>query len=607
MSSSSLTKQEWNFFLTRLKQQNKYLIPAFVFAVGAALSQVLFAWIAGKIFNITFISRAWEDTMVLAICGGVISLVAFASLNEFFHRYLLRKALEKMAQKLRIEIFTRYLVFSEAAKSRLETGTAINHIVTDVQLLSEARHFITEMVKEPLTIIALLGYLFYLQWQLCIVCAFALLPIAVANHFLGKSARRNQNKVQGQLAETIQSVNENFQGLRTVHTFLLEKMILKDFSNLMESLVTKLLKITRIEESVGPVIKVISACVAAIILYAGAFLVNKSQSLQAEDLVRFLTAAGLIQAPLRNMSHAGVQIQRISAGAMRIVSLFNIPLDQLSLDQSKHIQSHKTYPIPQKPLALEFSSVSFAYPQNHETAGAEKNPSTFQYALSNINFKLEARKKIALVGKSGSGKTTLSLLALRLIDPSQGQILLDGKNIQEMELGDYRSYFSYVSQEVYFFHGSLKSNMLKVAPQVSDDDIWKALELAQLKERVQRFPQGLETMLSEKAANLSGGERQRLAIARALLRQSPILILDEATSNLDSENERLIQKGLDHLMNDRSAIVIAHRLSTVMNCDEILVFDHGQIVERGHPSDLRGKESTFSKMWSLQQGEALAT
>lgn len=160
---------------------------------------------------------------------GVISLVAFASLNEFFHRYLLRKALEKMAQKLRIEIFTRYLVFSEAAKSRLETGTAINHIVTDVQLLSEARHFITEMVKEPLTIIALLGYLFYLQWQLCIVCAFALLPIAIANHFLGKSARRNQNKVQGQLAETIQSVNENFQGLRTVHTFYSRKWFSKIF------------------------------------------------------------------------------------------------------------------------------------------------------------------------------------------------------------------------------------------------------------------------------------------------------------------------------------------------------------------------------------------
>ena len=605
MSSSSLTKQEWNFFLTRLKQQKKYLIPAFIFAIGAALSQVLFAWIAGKIFNVTFVTRAWEDAMVFAICGGIISLVAFASLNEFFHRYLLRKALEKMAQKLRIEIFTRYLVFSEAAKSRLETGTAINYVVTDVQLLSEARHFITEIVKEPLTIIALLGYLFYLQWQLCLVCSVALLPIAVANHFLGKSARRNQNKVQGQLAETIQSVNENFQGLRTVHTFLLEKMVLKDFTNLMESLVYKLLKITRIEESVGPVIKVISACVAAIILYAGAFLVNKNHSLLAEDLVRFLTAAGLIQAPLRNMSHAGVQIQRISAGAMRIVSLFNIPFDQLTIDQSKHIQSHKNYPIPQKPLALEFQNVSFAYPSNHE--GAEKNPSPAPYALSNINLKLEARKKIALVGKSGSGKTTLSLLALRLIDPSLGSILLDGKNIQEMELGDYRSYFSYVSQEVYFFHGTLKNNMLKVAPNVSDEDIWKALELAQLKDRVQNFPHGLDTMLSEKAANLSGGERQRLAIARALLRQSPILILDEATSNLDSENERLIQKGLDHLMNDRSAIVIAHRLSTVLNCDEILVFDRGQIVERGSPHDLRGRESTFSKMWSLQQGETLAT
>jgi ABC-type transport system involved in cytochrome bd biosynthesis fused ATPase/permease subunit len=189
------------------------------------------------------------------------------------------------------------------------------------------------------------------------------------------------------------------------------------------------LKITRIEESVGPVIKVISACVAAIILYAGAFLVNKNHSLLAEDLVRFLTAAGLIQAPLRNMSHAGVQIQRISAGAMRIVSLFNIPFDQLSIDQSKHIQSHKNYPIPQKPLALEFQNVSFAYPQQN-LEGAESTPNPAPYALNNINLKLEARKKIALVGKSGSGKTTLAKEFINIyalqhnVDPNDSELFL---------------------------------------------------------------------------------------------------------------------------------------------------------------------------------------
>lgn len=588
---------DWQFFIKRLKAQKAELVPAFTFAILAAVSQGAIAWLVGSIFNATFLTSVWEKREVLFICLGTVLLIAFSSITDSLHKYFLRSALEKMAQKLRIDIFSRFLVFSESTKGRLDSGAAINHVVTDVQLLSEARHFITEVIKEPLTLFVLLGYLFYLNWRLCLICFVAIIPIVLVIKILGQSAKRNQKRVQAQLSDVITSINENFQGMRTVHTFLLEKRVLTDFRILMQDLVAKLLKIARIEESVGPVIKIVSAIAGAFLIYAGAYFVSFDKSITSVDLVRFLTAAGLMQAPLRNMSNAGVQLQRISAGALRVLMLFNIVPDQLSNDQEKLLVEEKTYAIPSHPLSLQLTNVSFSYPHpklahNHHSL-----------AIDDLTFALEPGKKLALVGKSGSGKTTLSLLALRLIDPTMGTIALGSKDIRQWDLGEYRSYFSYVSQEVYFFQGTIRENFQKISASVTDAQIMNALEMAQLKDKIAGLPLGIDTPLTEKGANLSGGERQRLAIARAILRNSPILILDEATSNLDSENEELIQQALEHLLNEKSAIIVAHRLSTVLNCDEILVFDKGKIVERGAPRDLRKADSNFSKMWAIQQGE----
>ena len=546
---------------------------------------------SGTIHKATFVNDVWQNRGMILICLGAVALIAFGAFSDSLHRYFLRAALEKMAQKLRVEIFSRFLVFSESAKSKMDSGAAINHLVTDVQLLSEARHFITEMVKEPLTLVALLGYLFYLNWRLCLICFFAIIPIALSISFLGRSAKRNQHKVQSQLGEVITSINESFQGMRTVHTFLLEKIILVDFKKLLDDLVGKLLKIARIEETVGPVVKIVSAIAGALVIYAGAYFVIAEKSITSEDLIRFLVAAGLMQSPLRNISQAGVQLQRISAGALRILSLFRIPLDTLSDDQQKLLDKDLNYATPDFPLPLTLKAISFCYPGQN------------QNALTSIDLTLEPGKKLALVGRSGSGKTTLSLLTLRLVDPTGGEVLLGGRPAPEWELGEYRAYFSYVSQEVYFFQGTLRENFKKVAPTATEAEMFQALEMAQLKTKITNFSNGLDVRLSEKAANFSGGERQRLAIARALLRKSPILILDEATSNLDSENEKLIQRALENLLQNRSAIIVAHRLSTVLDCDEVLVFENGVIIERGNPMDLRGKDSKFSTMWKIQQGE----
>ncbi len=590
-SSKAQDKIVWSYFLKRLWVEKSFLLTSVVFAVGSAASTVLIAQLVRKFGDETLFQRLWSESAIQALSLGLIALIFFQSLCDFCHKFLLRKSLERMAQKLRADIFSRYLSFSEAMKTRLDSGTAIHHVVSDVQLINESRHFITEMIKEPLTLVGLIGYLFYLNFTLCMICVVALLPIAIANKMLGKSARRNQSRVQSRISELISSTNENFQGLRTVHTFLLEKKVLEDFKKLMNNLTDTILRITKVEEGVSPVIKVISSIIGAVLLYVGAYYVSKEKSLTPGELMSFVVAAGLLQSPLRNMSHAGVQLQRISAGAKRIWDLFQIPFDALSIDQEKLLENDKLVQVPQSPLALELKNVSFEYPHSNKTA------------LKNVSLRLDIGKKIALVGKSGSGKTTLSLLALRLIDPSSGNITLGNKEAKDWDLLDYRSYFSYVSQEVFFFQGSIRENLLKVAPSATEAELWNAIELAQMRERVSALPQQLDTHLSEKAANLSGGERQRLAIARALLRKSPILILDEATSNLDSENERLIQKGLDVLLLKSSSIIIAHRLSTVLNCDQVLVFENGEIVESGHPQELRSSmQSKFSQMWNLQQG-----
>jgi ABC-type multidrug transport system fused ATPase/permease subunit len=315
--------------------------------------------------------------------------------------------------------------------------------------------------------------------------------------------------------------------------------------------------------------------------------------MSGKDLSSFIIAAGLLPTPLRNISSAGLHIQRVSAGAKRIFDLFNVEFDALSRDQKKLIESQISIHIPSAPLPLEFKSIDFAYP------GSEGD----KPAIRKLSLVLEPGKKIALVGRSGAGKSTLALLSMRFIDPVAGSVFLGNKDAREWDLAEFRSYFSYVSQEVYFFQNSIRENLKRAVPNASEDDIWKALELAQIKDRILLLPEKLDTLLSEKASNLSGGEKQRLAIARAILRSAPILVLDEATSNLDSENEHYIQKGLENLTQNKSTLVIAHRLSTVMSCDEVIVMDKGQIIEQGKPQDLRSETSHFSKMWELQRGE----
>ncbi|MEZ4814467.1 MAG: ABC transporter ATP-binding protein [Bdellovibrionota bacterium] len=586
-------KPMWDFFLKRLWVQKASLIPSIIFAGFFAGSQAMIAKLGGAFTNVAFIRRAWEETEIQRLCLFLILLMLVMAVSEFFHKYLVRKSLELMIQRLRNEIFGKYLSFSESVKSKFNTGTAIHHLISDINLINESRNLITELVKEPLTIAVLLGTLFSINWKLCLVCFAAIIPIALINNILGKSARRNQNKAQQKLAEIVAHTNENFQGMRTVHSLLMEKTVNAEFQNLMQILTTKQLKLTKLEESVSPMIKIFSILAGVLIFYVGAQFAFVGNSMSGGDLGSFIIAAGLLPTPLRNISNAGVHMQRISAGAKRIFDLFNVSFDALSKDQKTLLDHDKIYDVPRAPIPLEFKNVCFSYP------GAEND----KKAIHNLSLILEPGKKIALVGRSGAGKSTLALLSMRFIDPISGSITLGNVDAKEWELGEFRSYFSYVSQEVYFFQASIRENLSRAAPTATEKDIWEALELAQIKDRILLLPEKLNAPLNEKASNLSGGEKQRLAIARAILRAAPILVLDEATSNLDSENEHLIQKGLTNLIRDKSTLIIAHRLSTVMNCDEVIVMDKGEIVERGSPQELRSKTSHFSKMWEIQRGE----
>ena len=587
----------WKFFVKRLWTEKASLLPAVFFAGIFAASQALIAKLGGKFTgkftDAAFIKQVWEESGIQKTLLQLAALIFVMAIAEFFHKYLVRKSLEFMIQKLRNEIFAKYLSFSESIKARFNTGTAIHHLISDVQLIGEARNLITELIKEPLTILALLVTLFYINWKLCILCIVAIVPIGLVSNLIGKSARRNQNRAQQRLAETISHTNENFQGMRTVHSLLMEKDVNQHFTGLMRVLMNTQLKLTMLEESMGPLIKIFSVMIGALIFYVGARFAFVGKSINIEELSSFIIAAGLLPNPLRNFSQAGVNMQRISAGAARIYNLFNVPFDTLSEDQQKLLETNKTYKVPSTPLPLSFKNVEFAY-----LGSKEEKP-----VIKSLSFTLEPGKKIALVGKSGAGKSTLALLSMRFVDPINGSVLLGNKDVREWELGEFRAYFSYVSQEVYFFQGSIRENFEKAAPNATEADMWRALDLAQLKARIMNLPDKLDALLTEKAANLSGGEKQRLAIARAILRAAPILVLDEATSNLDSENEHLIQKGLENLVSNRSSLVIAHRLSTVMSCDEVIVMDKGEIIERGSPKDLREKESHFAHMWELQRGE----
>lgn len=568
--------------LTFLKPYRAHFISACFCALMVASLTATYAWLVRPVLDDIFIKK---DRFMLMILPGIILAVALLKgLFNYGQAYLMRYVGNRIISDIRKKLYHHIVLLPIGYHSKNATGKLISKIINDVGLMQTAvSTIVKDIFQQSLTLVALTGVIFYQDWKLAcfasLVIPLTMYPLAR----LGKRLRRIAHKGQEKVGDLTNILQETFAGIRIVKAFGKEDFETDRFAAKNLTYFKNVMRATAVSEMTQPIIEVISSVGAALIIWYGGYQVIQDD-MTPGTFFSFMAASMMMYAPLRILSSANNTLQQALAAAERVFATWD-EKNERELDSGKrNVEAIQG--------SVEFRNVSFSY-EGMESA-----------ALSEINFKANPGDLIALVGSSGAGKTTLVNLLPRFYEPSQGTILIDGVPIQEITLGSLRSLIGIVGQEVILFDDTIRWNIAYGCGEVPEEKIVEAAEAAYAHLFIGKMPEGYDTMVEKGGANFSGGERQRLAIARALLKNPPILILDEATSALDAESEFIVRKALAELMKNRTTFVIAHRLSTIQKATCILVIDQGRIVEMGRHDELIQKDGPYKRVYQMQFRDA---
>ena len=510
----------------------------------------------------------------------VVGMIILRGITNFISNYCLAWVSGKVVMTMRRRLFKHLMFMPVSFFDQNSTGRLLSRITYDSQMIaSSSSGSLITIVREGAYIISLLAVMFYTSWELTLVL-FVIGPIiAVLITIVSKIFRKLSKNLQDSMGELTATTEQMLKGHKVVISFGGQFVEEERFNKVSNNMRRKGMKMVTADSISDPVVQIIASFALVAVLFLATTPLIAEDNLSAGSFTVVFSSMLAMMRPLKSLTNVNSQFQR---GMAACQTLFAI----LDLEPEKDNGTYKAEPAKG---ALEFKNVSFAYQGKEELA------------LNNISFSVPAGKTVALVGRSGSGKSTIANLVTRFYDIEQGEILLDGVNIQDYRLSNLRENCAVVSQQVHLFNDTIANNIAYAAQdKYSREEIIAAAKAAYALEFIEKLPQGFDTVIGENGASLSGGQRQRLAIARALLRNSPVLILDEATSALDTESERAIQSALDELKKDRTVIVIAHRLSTIENADEILVIDHGEIRERGNHKALLEQNGAYKQLYSMQ-------
>ena len=510
---------------------------------------------------------------------GLLLVFFVKGVFYFLYSFLLEKVGQSVIRDLRNRVYAHLNDLPLSFFQRTPTGELISRIINDVSMLQgSVSHALIHLLRDLFSVIGLLGVIFYMDWRLALVSLIFLPMAAVPIITFGKKFRRISTNYQTRIGEATSHLHETIAGMRIVKAFCMEQFEKTRFARKMQEIMDILMSETKYRCLAHPLVEFLGGIGMALIIWFGGVQVLQGNSTPG-TFMSFLTALIMLYEPVKGVSKLNSTFQQGIASATRIFALLDVRPDIRENPGAVDLR-----PFGER---IELRDVCFSY-------------ETGQPVLKHLNLRVNRGEVLAVVGPSGGGKTTLANLIPRFYDITEGALLIDGVDIRGVTLHSLRRQLALVTQQTILFNDTVRNNIAYGRGDCPEAEIIEAARAAYALDFIQELPQGLDTMIGESGARLSGGQQQRLSIARALLKDAPILILDEATSSLDTESEREVQRALENLMQNRTTIVIAHRLSTIKNADRIIVLKEGQLVEEGTHAELLEREGEYSSLHRLQ-------
>lgn len=536
-------------------------------------------WLKSKVYEIIPMDDRFNTLKWLCII--IFASFLFKNLFQFLEFFWITYVEQRVVKDLREEVYDKIIRQDFEFFHKHKTGELISNLTNDINQLNVAlNRTITKAIRDPLMIIIYLVILYNISWQITLI-AITVLPITgFFIRTIGMSLKRRSTRVQERIADITTILQETISGIKVVKAFAMEEYESNKFRKKTGEHFRSMVKQVRMWRLASPLSETIGASIITVVIWYGGSLVLAGGSINSEDFIRFLIILFALMDPVKSIGELNSNIQISIASGKRTFDILDSP----------KIVTEKSNAITKEEFTnqISYENVSFSY---------EKDS---RLVLNEINLKVDKNQKVAFVGSSGAGKTTLVNLLPRFYDTTEGEVKIDGIDIKDISLASLRRLIGIVTQEVILFNDTVANNIAYGMPDYSPDEIEKVARLANAHDFIKEMPERYNTIIGERGMMLSGGQRQRISIARAILKNPPILIFDEATSSLDSESEFLIQQAIENLMKERTVFMIAHRLSSILNSDKIIVIEDGKIIDEGTNEELQKRSGRYRQLYQLQ-------